>query len=71
MTVVALNAAGSATPVSFGLRNLGFTTGTATPYLTDGSHSTARQPAAWRGCAAGHGSGPLARHLHPHAAGTR
>ncbi|WP_435280301.1 glycoside hydrolase family 30 protein [Streptomyces koelreuteriae] len=45
VTVVALNAASSATPVSFGLQNIGFTTGTATPYLTNGSQSTARQPA--------------------------
>jgi glucosylceramidase len=45
VTVVALNAATSATAVSFGLQNIGFTTGTATPYMTDGSHSTARQSA--------------------------
>jgi glucosylceramidase len=45
VTVVALNAAGSATPVSFSLRNIGFTTGTVTPYLTDGSRSTAQQSA--------------------------
>ncbi|MET9828730.1 glycoside hydrolase [Streptomyces sp. NPDC006385] len=45
VTVVALNAAATATPVSFSLRNVGFTTGTATPYLTNGSQSTARQSA--------------------------
>ncbi|MET9971448.1 glycoside hydrolase family 30 beta sandwich domain-containing protein, partial [Streptomyces sp. NPDC006356] len=45
VTVVALNAAGSATPVSFSLQNVGFTTGTATPYLTNGTQSTARQSA--------------------------
>jgi hypothetical protein len=41
---VALNVATSATQVSFSLPNTGFT-GTATPYLTDGTHSTARQSA--------------------------
>jgi glucosylceramidase len=45
VTVVALNVGSSATPVSFSLQNVGFTSGTATPYLTNGSHSTARQPA--------------------------
>ncbi|MFJ8590195.1 glycoside hydrolase family 30 beta sandwich domain-containing protein [Streptomyces sp. NPDC093598] len=45
VTVVALNAATSATPVSFSLRNIGFTTKTATPYLTNGSQSTTRQSA--------------------------
>ncbi|PAZ10373.1 hypothetical protein CLM62_41630 [Streptomyces sp. SA15] len=45
VTVVALNAATSATQVSYSLRNIGFTTGTATPYLTNGSNSTARQSA--------------------------
>jgi glucosylceramidase len=45
VTVVALNAAAGATPVSFSLQNIGFTTGTATPYVTDGSRSTARQQA--------------------------
>ncbi|MFG2130539.1 glycoside hydrolase family 30 beta sandwich domain-containing protein [Streptomyces sp. NPDC048751] len=45
VTVVALNAAADAREVSFSLRSTGITTGTATPYLTDGSHSTARQAA--------------------------
>ncbi|MBT2423967.1 hypothetical protein J7F01_20445 [Streptomyces sp. ISL-22] len=45
LTVVALNAATSAQQVSYSLRNTGITTGTATPHLTNGSHSTARQPA--------------------------
>ena len=45
VTVVALNAAADAAEVSFSLRNTGITTGTATPYLTNGSHSTARQAA--------------------------
>ncbi|GEC03577.1 xylanase [Streptomyces spinoverrucosus] len=45
VTVVALNTATSAQQVSFSLRNTGFTTGTATPYLTNSSHSTARQAA--------------------------
>ncbi|MFE1943003.1 glycoside hydrolase family 30 protein [Streptomyces massasporeus] len=45
VTVVALNAAATATPVSFSLRNIGFTSGTATPYVTDNSRSTARQQA--------------------------
>jgi glucosylceramidase len=45
VTVVALNTATSATQVSYSLRNIGFTSGTATPYLTNGSNSTARQSA--------------------------
>ncbi|MFF8968205.1 glycoside hydrolase family 30 beta sandwich domain-containing protein [Streptomyces sp. NPDC014995] len=45
VTVVALNAATGATQVSYSLRNTGITTGTATPYLTDGTHDTARQAA--------------------------
>ncbi|MFI7641440.1 hypothetical protein [Nonomuraea sp. NPDC049400] len=36
---VVLNAAGSATEVSYALQNTGITTGTATPYLTNGSNS--------------------------------
>lgn len=35
----------SASQVSFGLRNTGITTGTVTPYLTNGSSSTAQQAA--------------------------
>ncbi|MFC8515747.1 glycoside hydrolase family 30 beta sandwich domain-containing protein [Streptomyces sp. NPDC057257] len=46
VAVVALNASTTATPVSFSLRNTGITTGTATPYLTDGTHGMAKQPAA-------------------------
>ncbi|MET9865917.1 glycoside hydrolase family 30 beta sandwich domain-containing protein, partial [Streptomyces sp. NPDC006386] len=45
VTVVALNAATAATPVSFSLRNIGFSNGTATPYVTDGSRNMARQAA--------------------------
>ncbi|WP_443274282.1 glycoside hydrolase family 30 protein [Streptomyces sp. KR80] len=45
LTVVALNASTSANQVSFALRNTGITTGTATPYLTNSSHNTARQSA--------------------------
>ncbi|GAB2976132.1 hypothetical protein GCM10023080_045920 [Streptomyces pseudoechinosporeus] len=45
VTVVALNAATSATQVSYSLQNIGFTSGTATPYLTNGSSSTAQQSA--------------------------
>ena len=45
VTVVALNAATTANQVAFSLQNTGITTGTATPYLTDGSHNTAAQPA--------------------------
>ncbi|PWI20855.1 hypothetical protein DI272_35110 [Streptomyces sp. Act143] len=45
LTVVALNAGTGAQQVSYGLRNTGITAGTATPYLTNGSHSMARQPA--------------------------
>ncbi|WP_405873504.1 glycoside hydrolase family 30 protein [Streptomyces sp. NBC_00005] len=43
VTVVALNASTSANPVTFSLRNTGITNGTATPYLTDNTHSTAQQ----------------------------
>ncbi|RPF32990.1 glycoside hydrolase family 30 beta sandwich domain-containing protein [Streptomyces sp. TLI_185] len=43
VTVVALNASTSATPVTFGLKNTGIGKGTATPYLTDATHSTAQQ----------------------------
>jgi glucosylceramidase len=43
--VVALNAAGSANQVSFSLRYAGIGAGTATPYLTNGSSSTAAQSA--------------------------
>nr|WP_279433307.1 cellulose binding domain-containing protein [Micromonospora sp. KC606] len=42
--VVALNAASSANQVSYALRNTGFSTGTATPYLTNGSASMTAQP---------------------------
>ena len=42
---MALNAATTANQVAFSLQNTGITTGTATPYLTDGSHNTAAQPA--------------------------
>jgi glucuronoarabinoxylan endo-1,4-beta-xylanase len=45
LTVVALNAAAGAQQVSYSLQNTGITTGTATPYVTDGSRSTARQSA--------------------------
>jgi glucuronoarabinoxylan endo-1,4-beta-xylanase len=45
LTVVGLNASTSAAPVRLSLRNTGITTGTATPYLTDGTHNTARQSA--------------------------
>ncbi len=45
VTVVALNSATSADPVSFSLKNTGITIGTAIPYLTDASHNTARQSA--------------------------
>ncbi|ANS64779.1 hypothetical protein SLINC_2555 [Streptomyces lincolnensis] len=45
VTVVALNAASSAQQVSYSLRNTGITSGTATPYLTNNAHSTARQTA--------------------------
>ncbi|NUR04542.1 MAG: hypothetical protein HOY79_50980 [Streptomyces sp.] len=43
VTVVALNTATSATPVTFDLKNTKIAKGTATPYLTDATHSTARQ----------------------------
>ncbi|NEB05811.1 glycoside hydrolase family 30 beta sandwich domain-containing protein [Streptomyces sp. SID13726] len=45
VTVVALNAGTGAQQVTYSLQNTGITTGTATPYLTDGSHSMARQGA--------------------------
>ncbi|MGN9762177.1 glycoside hydrolase family 30 protein [Streptomyces sp. SD31] len=45
LTVVVLNAATSAQRVSYSLRNTGITTGTATPYLTNGSNSMAQQSA--------------------------
>lgn len=45
LTVVALNAGTSDQQVSYSLRNTGIATGTATPYLTDGSHSMGRQTA--------------------------
>ncbi|WP_460064830.1 glycoside hydrolase family 30 protein [Streptomyces sp. YKOK-I1] len=44
LTVVVLNASSSAQQVSYSLQNTGITTGTATPYLTNGSSSMARQP---------------------------
>lgn len=44
LTVVALNAGTSAQQVSYSLQNTGISTGTATPYLTNGSNSMARQP---------------------------
>ncbi|GAA2520165.1 glycoside hydrolase family 30 protein [Streptomyces longisporus] len=43
VTVVALNTSTSATPVTFDLKNTKIAKGTATPYLTDATHSTARQ----------------------------
>ena len=43
VTVVALNTSTSATPVTFDLKNTGIGKGTATPYLTDATHSTAQQ----------------------------
>ena len=43
VTVVALNASTSATPVTFDLKNTGIGKGTATPYLTDATHGTAQQ----------------------------
>lgn len=45
LTVVALNAGTSAQQVSYSLQNTGVGTGTATPYLTNGANSMARQPA--------------------------
>jgi glucuronoarabinoxylan endo-1,4-beta-xylanase len=45
LTVVGLNASTGAAPMRLSLRNTGITTGTATPYLTDGTHNTARQSA--------------------------
>ncbi|MYT05378.1 MULTISPECIES: glycoside hydrolase family 30 beta sandwich domain-containing protein [Streptomyces] len=43
VTVVALNTATEADQAGLSLRNTGITSGTATPYLTNGSNSTARQ----------------------------
>lgn len=43
VTVVALNTATEANQVGLSLRNTGITSGSATPYLTNGSNSTARQ----------------------------
>jgi glucosylceramidase len=45
IVVVALNAASTATPVSYALQNTGITAGTATPYLTNSSSNMAVQPA--------------------------
>lgn len=45
IVVVALNTASSATAISYALPNTGITTGTATPYLTNNSNSTAAQTA--------------------------
>ncbi|WP_239149110.1 glycoside hydrolase [Streptomyces sp. SID12501] len=45
LTVVALNASTSAQQVSYSLQNTGITTGTATPYLTNGSNNMAQQAA--------------------------
>lgn len=45
VTVVALNAGSSAQKVAYSLQNTGISTGTATPYLTNGSNSMARQSA--------------------------
>ena len=45
LTVVALNAGSAALQVSYSLQNTGITTGTATPYLTNGSNSMAQQSA--------------------------
>ncbi|MGW3644765.1 glycoside hydrolase family 30 protein [Streptomyces sp. NPDC000878] len=45
LTVVVLNASSGAQQVSYSLQNTGITTGTATPYLTNGSNSMAQQPA--------------------------
>lgn len=43
--IVALNTARTATPATYSLTNLGLSTGTVTPYLTDASNSAATQPA--------------------------
>jgi hypothetical protein len=64
LAVVVLNAGTGAQQVSYGLQNTGITTGTATPYLTNGSSSTAPQAAV-----PGDGSGPFPRHLHHQAIG--
>lgn len=45
VVVAALNAGSSANQVSFSLQNTGISGGTATPYLTNGSSSTAAQSA--------------------------
>ncbi|SDT08346.1 ricin-type beta-trefoil lectin domain protein [Actinoplanes derwentensis] len=45
LVLVALNASSSATEVSYALPNTGVTSGTATPYLTNGVNSMAVQPA--------------------------
>jgi glucuronoarabinoxylan endo-1,4-beta-xylanase len=45
LVVVGLNAASTATSVTYTLPNTGVTTGTATPYLTNGTNSMAQQPA--------------------------
>nr|WP_267897481.1 cellulose binding domain-containing protein [Micromonospora deserti] len=45
VVVVALNAASSANQVSYALQNIGISTGTASPYLTNGSASMTAQPA--------------------------
>ncbi|WP_329339904.1 hypothetical protein OG866_31385 [Streptomyces sp. NBC_00663] len=45
LTVVALNGGTSDQQVSYSLRNTGITAGTATPYVTNGSNSMARQTA--------------------------
>ena len=50
LVVVALNAASSATQVSYTLPNTGVTSGTATPYLTNGTNSmTAQSSVAFSG----------------------
>lgn len=43
--IVALNTARTATPATYSLTNLGLSTGTVTPYLTDASNSAATQTA--------------------------
>ncbi|HKT02136.1 MAG TPA: glycoside hydrolase family 30 beta sandwich domain-containing protein [Rugosimonospora sp.] len=45
VAVVVLNTGTGATPVTYALQNTGVTTGTATPYLTNGANNTAVQPA--------------------------
>jgi glucuronoarabinoxylan endo-1,4-beta-xylanase len=44
VAVVVLNTGGSAIAVTYALQNTGVTTGTATPYLTNGANDTAAQP---------------------------